>query len=301
MAPDPTPQPTDRTRRTSTTRDGLRLDVVLHGRDGATPVLMLHGFPQSARSWRAVAGHLADEDLLLVAPDQRGYSPGARPADVAAYGIEELVADALAVADDLGLGRFHLVGHDWGSSVAWVLAARHPERVLTLTALSVPHLAAFGRALATDPEQQRLSSYIKRFRRPGEAEEVLLADDAAGLRAIYDGAVPAEDVEAYVALMRGGALTPALSWYRAMGADLGGTPPVRVPTTFVWGEQDRATAEAAALGCGAFVEADYRFVRLPEVGHWSPDQVPGVVAEEVRARVRGVAPGRDRDEEDRPG
>lgn len=275
--------------------------MALHGRDGATAVLLLHGFPQTARSWRAVVRHLAHDDLLLVTPDQRGYSPGARPADVAAYGVEELVGDALAVADDLGIERFHLVGHDWGSSVGWVLAARHPERVRTFTALSVPHLAAFGRALATDPEQQRLSSYIRRFRRPGEAEEALLADDAAGLRAIYDGAVAREDVEAYVALMREGALTPALSWYRAMGAELATTPPVRVPTTFVWGEQDRATAEAAALGCAAFVEADYRFVRLPEVGHWTPDEVPGVVADEVRARVRGAARDRDRRDEGRPG
>lgn len=289
MAPHEPPQPAGATRRTTTTTpDGLVLDVTVHGEDGATPVLLLHGFPQTARSWDGVARRLADDGLLLLAPDQRGYSPGARPADVGAYGVDALVGDALAVLDDHGLEQVHLVGHDWGSSIGWVLAARQPERVLSWTALSVPHLAAFGHALATDPEQQRLSAYIRRFRRPGEAEEALLADDAAGLRAIYDGAVAEGDVEAYVALMRDGAMTPALSWYRAMGSELASTPPVRVPTTFVWGEQDRATSEAAALGCAAHVEADYRFVRLPGVGHWSPDQVPDVVAAEVRARVLGT-------------
>ncbi len=269
-------------------RDGLALDVTLVGDAGADPVLLLHGFPQDARSWRRVAEHLGDDGLRLVAPDQRGYSPDARPEEVAAYGVEALVGDVLAVADAVGAATFHLVGHDWGASVSWSLAAAHPERVRTLTALSVPHLAAFGRALREDPEQQRLSAYIGRFRKPGEAEEALLAHDATALRAIYDGAVAADDVEAYVALMREGALTPALSWYRAMGRELSETPPVTVPTTFVWGEEDRATSESAALGCADFVEADYRFVRLPGVGHWSPDQVPAVVADAVRERVRSA-------------
>ncbi len=268
--------------------DGLVLDVTLAGDPAGDPVVLLHGFPQSARSWRRVVEHLADDGLRLVVPDQRGYSPGARPDDVAAYGVEALVGDVLAVADAVGAETFHLVGHDWGASVSWALAAAHPGRVRTLTALSVPHLASFGRALREDPEQQRLSAYIARFRRRGEAEEALLADDAAALRAIYDGAVAADDVESYVALMREGALTPALSWYRAMGRELSETPPVSVPTTFVWGEQDRATSEAAALGCGELVEADYRFVRLPDVGHWSPDQVPQVVADAVRERVRSA-------------
>ncbi len=285
MAEDQTSTPGSATA-TCTSADGLSLDVSLAGDPDGEPVLLLHGFPQSARSWRQVVEHLGGDGLRLVAPDQRGYSPGARPEAVAAYGIEALVGDVLSVADAIGAPTFHLVGHDWGASVSWALTAAHPERVRTLTALSVPHLAAFGRALREDPEQQRLSTYIGRFRRPGEAEEALLADDAAALRAMYDGAVAADDVEHYVTLMREGALTPALSWYRAMGRELSATPPVRVPTTFVWGETDRATSEAAALGCADFVEADYRFVRLPGVGHWSPDEVPGVVADVVRERVR---------------
>lgn len=263
--------------------DGLTFDVTLAGPRDGVPVLLLHGFPQSARSWWQVVDRLADEHRLVV-PDQRGYSPGARPTDLSAYAVERLAADALAVASASGHERVHVVGHDWGATVAWQLAAHHADRVLSLTALSIPHLAAFGRALREDPEQQRLSAYLADFRRPGH-EDALLADDARELRAIYDGVVADDDVEAYVRLMADGALTPALGWYRAMGRELGAMPPVRVPTTFVWGEDDRATSEAAATWCADHVEADYRFVPLPGVSHWSPDEVPDVVAAEVRRRV----------------
>ena len=276
------------TADTTVEHDGLVFDVRVTGPDDGEPVLLLHGFPQTSRSWAAVTERLDGAGLRLVAPDQRGYSPGARPAEVAAYAMEALAGDVLAVADALLGPRFHLVGHDWGASVAWHLAAHHPDRVLTLTALSVPHLAAFGWALAHDPEQQALSAYLKEFRRPGQVESDLLADDARRLREIYDGAVPPDDVEEYVALMRAGALTPALSWYRAMGRGLAATPPVRVPTTYVWGERDRATSAAAARRCGDHVDADYRFVALPGVTHWSPDEVPDDVAAAVLARVGEV-------------
>ena len=273
--------------RTTVEHDGLAFEVTVAGPEDAPPVLLLHGFPQSSRSWWQVVDRLEADHRLLV-PDQRGYSPGARPADVAAYAVDVLAADALAVAAALGHERVHVVGHDWGASVAWQLAAHHPSRVLSLTALSIPHLAAFGRAVVEDDEQRRLSAYLADFRRPGH-EERLLADDARELRAFFDGVVARDDGDAYVALMAGGALTPALGWYRAMGRDLGRMPPVGVPTTYVWGEGDRATSEAAATGCAAYVEGDYRFVRLPGVSHWTPDEVPDVVAAEVRRRVGATA------------
>lgn len=255
------------------------------------PVLLLHGFPQSARSWRAVATRLAEEGVPTAAPDQRGYAPGARPEAVEAYALPHLAADVLAVADAVvGPGQpFDLVGHDWGAAVAWWVAAHHGERVRTLTALSVPHLAAFGRAQREDPEQQRLSSYIGVYRRPGEAERILLADDALKLRRTYGGDVAEADVEEYVALLAGGGLTPALAWYRAMDRSLDRLPPVRVPTTYVWGDADLATSRLAAQWCGDHVEDDYRFVELPGVGHWTPDREPGVVAAEVLRRLRSVS------------
>ncbi|MCW2818014.1 MAG: dehH1 [Marmoricola sp.] len=273
--------------RTTVEHDGLTFEVTVAGPEDAPPVLLLHGFPQSSRSWWQVVDRLEPDHRLLV-PDQRGYSPGARPTDVSAYDVRALAGDALAVAAGLGHDRVHVVGHDWGASVGWQLAALHAPQVLSLTALSIPHLAAFGRAVAEDPEQRRLSAYLADFRRPGH-EEQLLADDARELRAIYDGVVDPDDVDHYVELMADGALTPALGWYRAMGRDLGRMPAVAVPTTYVWGEADRATSEAAATGCRAHVEGDYRFVRLPGVSHWSPDEVPDVVADEVRRRVSGAA------------
>lgn len=271
---------------TTVEHDGLAFDVHLAGPEDGTPVMLLHGFPQTSRSWARVLDLLEDTGWRFLVPDQRGYSPGARPPEVSAYAVDVLAQDALAVAAALGHDSVHLVGHDWGASVAWHVAAHHPERVRSLTALSVPHLAAFGWAVAHDPEQQLLSGYLTDFRRPGH-EDVLLADDAAALRQIYDGAVAPDDVDHYVALMRDGALEPALGWYRAMRRDLADLGPVRVPTTYVWGEDDRATSEAAASRCAQHVEADYRFVRLPGFGHWSLDEVPRVVAGEIRRRVLG--------------
>ncbi len=273
--------------RTSVELDGLRFDVRAAGPVDGDPVLLLHGFPQSSLCWSAAAPALAEAGLRLLAPDQRGYSPGARPGDVAAYTVPVLAGDALGIAAALGHETFHLVGHDWGASVAWWVAAHQPDRVRSLTALSIPHLAAFGHALAEDAEQQRRSSYIGLFREAGKAEEVLLADDAQRLRAMYEGQVPEADVDAYVAMMREGALTPALAWYRAMGRELNALPPVRVPTTYVWGEEDLAVSPAAAQACGDFVEADYRFDRLAGQTHWTPDAAPEAVARAVLDRVAG--------------
>ena len=269
----------------SVEHDGLRFDVRVAGPEDGVPVLLLHGFPQTSRSWLAVMDRLADAGLRLVAPDQRGFSPGARPDGVSSYTMEALGGDALAVADAMGFTGFHLAGHDWGAAVGWHLAAGHADRVLSLTAFSIPHLAAFGWALRHDPEQQRLSTYMATFRTPDAAERELMADDAAALRAMYDGAVAVEDVEHYVELMAGGALTPGLNWYRATGRELSQTPVVEVPTTYVWGDRDRATSHAAARRCEEFVSADYRFVTLEGITHWSLDEVPDVAAAEIGRRA----------------
>ena len=269
--------------------DGLTFDVGVGGSPDGEPVVLLHGFPQGARSWRAVVELLADEGLLLLVPEQRGYSPGARPVSTDAYAMPRLVGDVLAVAAAHGHGRFHLVGHDWGASVAWTVAAERPEVVRSLVAVSVPHLAAYGTALREDADQQERSAYLKDFRRPAPAPEAdLLAHDAARLRAVYGAQVPPEDVEAYVAAMREGALGPALNWYRAMGRDLGDLPPVVAPTTYVWGDQDPFAGRSGAEGCARHVRGDYRFVDLPGVGHWVPEEVPAVLAREIVDRVRSA-------------
>ncbi|MGR6321504.1 alpha/beta hydrolase [Micromonospora soli] len=268
---------------------GLTFEVRTGGPEGGEPVLLLHGFPQHGGEWDDVVPALHAAGLRTYALDQRGYSPGARPTAVEAYRIPELVADAAAVLDGLGVTSAHLVGHDWGAIVAWGLAAAHPERVRTLTAVSVPHPAAMGHALATDPQQKARSSYIALFRRPGKAEKVLLALRAATLRRMLGGVGDAARVARYADPMREpGTLTAALNWYRAMsGADMKAVGPVAVPTTFVWSDRDIAIGRTAAEACATHVVGDYRFVELSGVTHWIPDEAPGPLAEAILARVAG--------------
>ncbi|MEV0156798.1 alpha/beta hydrolase [Micromonospora sp. NPDC050686] len=266
---------------------GLTFEVRAGGPADGDPVLLLHGFPQHSGEWDDVTPALHAAGLRTYALDQRGYSPGARPAAVEAYRIPELVADAAGVLDALGVPTAHLVGHDWGAIVAWGLAAAHPDRVRTLTAVSVPHPAAMARALADDPRQKARSSYLALFRMPGKAEKVLLGLRAAALRRMLAGVGDAARVARYADPMREpGALTAALNWYRAMaGADLKAVGPVTVPTTFVWSDRDAAIGRTAAAACAGRVTGDYRFVELTGVTHWIPDEAPDRLAEAILARV----------------
>ncbi|SCE74066.1 Pimeloyl-ACP methyl ester carboxylesterase [Micromonospora matsumotoense] len=270
---------------------GLTFDVRAGGPEDGAVVLLLHGFPQHGGEWDEVVPALHAAGLRTYAPDQRGYSPGARPAEVAGYRLPELVADAVAVLDGLGVEAAHVVGHDWGAIVAWALAARHPERVRTLTAVSVPHPAAFGHALATDRRQRARSSYMTLFRRAGLAERVLLAWRGAVLRRLLAGVGDSARVARYAEPMRRpGALTGGLNWYRAMsGRDMKVVGPVRVPTSYVWSDRDVAIGRTAAQACARHVSGDYRFVVLAGVTHWIPDEAPGPLAEAILARVRGTA------------
>ncbi|MFF0155285.1 alpha/beta fold hydrolase [Micromonospora sp. NPDC005203] len=270
---------------------GLTFEVTAGGPSDGVPVLLLHGFPQHSGEWDDVVPALHAAGLRTYALDQRGYSPGARPTAVADYRIPELVADVVAVLDALGLDAVHLVGHDWGAIVAWAVAAGHPDRVRTLTAVSVPHPAAMAYALSNDGQQKARSSYITLFRKPGTAERVLLAWHATALRKMLGGVGDAPRVDRYVAPMREpGALTAALNWYRAMSrADLAGVGPVAVPTTYVWSDRDVAIGHTAAEACAANVTGTYRFVRLPGVSHWIPDTAPGPLAEVILARAGGTA------------
>lgn len=264
----------------------LTFDVRTTGPKDGEPVILLHGFPQTSLSWSSVAHRLEHAGLRVIAPDQRGYSPRARPLDVEDYRTSLLADDVIGIADALGIDSFHLVGHDWGSAVAWVVAGAHPDRVRTLTAVSVPHLAAYNTALRDDPDQQERASYIQLFRQVGKAEDLLLADAGLRLTAMYGDAVPIGLVVRYVAhLAEPGALTAALNWYRAMSADLAETPRIQVPTTFVWGALDQAIGRAGAEACGDFIDADYRFVELAESGHWIPEQSPDALSEAIIARV----------------
>jgi pimeloyl-ACP methyl ester carboxylesterase len=268
----------------------LTFDVHAGGPAEGEPVLLLHGFPQHSGEWDAVVPALHEAGLRTYALDQRGYSPGARPPAVDDYRIAECVADVPAVLDALGVDRAHLVGHDWGAVVAWHTAARYPERVRTMTAVSVPHPAAMAHAMATDAGQKARSSYIGLFRREGTAEQALLAADAARLRRLLAGT---GRTDVYVEpMLAPGALTAALNWYRAMSrADLDGVGPVAVPTTYVWSDGDAAVGAVAAEACRDHVIGAFEFLTLAGVSHWIPDEAPRVLADAVLARV---APHRPR-------
>jgi pimeloyl-ACP methyl ester carboxylesterase len=255
-------------------------------------VMLLHGFAESMHCWRTQAAALADAGYRAVAPSQRGYSPGARPdvADTANYHIERLMDDAMAIAAASGAGdrRFHLVGHDWGSSIAWALADRHPQRLASLTVLSRPHPNAFNRALQMpDGDQAHRSRHHRAFLEPGAAD-LLLADDARPLRTRLAAAgVPAAAIDAHLSVLGNSpAMEAALAWYRARGAIRAPLGPIRVPTLYIWGDADDTVGRAAAEGTEDFIAAPYRFEILPGVAHFAADQVPDRVSELILQQVR---------------
>lgn len=270
--------------------NGLGFEALAAGPTNGELVLLLHGFPQFADAWTGLMKHLAESGFRAVAVSQRGYSAGARPAEAEAYALDRLVADVLGFADALGKKRFHLVGHDWGGAVAWLVAAHFPARLRSLTVLSTPHLQAFAEALAQDADQKRKSLYMVLFRAPGHvAEKVFLAFDAKMLRSVYQGKVPPAQVERNVERLReDGALTAALNWYRANDLQ-GGLGAIRVPTLYVWGNNDTALGETAALATERYVEGTYRFVRLEGASHWLlehvPEQVQSNVLEHLQANT----------------
>jgi pimeloyl-ACP methyl ester carboxylesterase len=268
---------------------GLTFDIRVDGPEDGRPVLLLHGFPETSLSWAAVTPRLTEAGLRTYAPDQLGYSPGARPAEVEAYSMPNLAQVTADLMTALDIPRADVVGHDWGANVAWTLAAWHPDRVRSLTAVSVPHPAAYTVAYRVDPEQKERSGYIRLFWQPGKAEEVLLADDARRLRRMLRGegetGIPPEAINEYVAVLSApGALTAALNWYRAMSS---GTrvDKVDVPTTYVWSDGDVAIGGTAATACAEFVTGDYRFVELPGVTHWIPEQAPDQLAAAILDRI----------------
>jgi pimeloyl-ACP methyl ester carboxylesterase len=272
----------------SFSRGDLVFDVRDSGPSDGDPVVLLHGFPQDSSAFDRLSPVLHSAGLRTLAPDQRGYCPGARPAGRSAYGMREVVDDVLALLDAAGLSSAHLVGHDWGGVAAWALAAWHPWRVRTLTALSVPHPAAMAQAMVHSDQALR-SSYIGFFQLPLVPEGVLLAGGGALLRRmLQQGGLPADRVEEYVQRMREpGALTAALNWYRAM--PLAARTPVgkvRVPTLHVWGAGDAFLGRAATEATEAFVAAPYTLEVLEDVNHWIPELAAERTGALITAHVR---------------
>jgi pimeloyl-ACP methyl ester carboxylesterase len=250
------------------------------GAVSAPPVLLLHGFPETRQMWRHQLCALADAGFRTIAPDQRGYSAGARPLDVEAYATDRLIEDAPALMDALGAPRFHLVGHDWGGQLAWLIAAQRPDRVATLTVLSRPHPAAFTRAMTEDPEQANRSRHHKAFR---EADAVarLRQDNCKVLRAALEReGIASENIDAYFrTLAEPGALEAAVNWYRASNIATSTVGPVSVPSLYIWGTADATVGRRAAEMTEQFVTGPYRFVKIEGGGHFIVDQFPNRIAQ----------------------
>jgi len=267
-------------------RQGLVFDVTDSGPDDAEVVVLLHGFPQNHREWAGVTPYLAGAGYRVLAPDQRGYSPGARPAGRRAYVQSNLVDDVLALVDAAGAQKVHLVGHDWGAAVAWAFTSRHPDRVRTLTAVSVPHPKAFAWAM---PRGQLLKSwYLAAFQLPVLPERLLPTHRVLSL--VGGNGLTAEQLRAYVEPLGRDGLTGALNWYRALPwsqREKGYADRCTVPTTYVWSDGDTALGRASAEATERYVDAPYRFAVLPGVSHWIPDEAPDTLAELILDRITG--------------
>ena len=260
------------------------------------PVILLHGFPETSHMWIPLLERLEAEGYHAVTPDQRGYSPGARPEGSEHYRYQDTASDVIAIADALGFGTFHLVGHDWGAGCGWAVVDLHPERIRSWSALSVPHIGAFGRAIRDDPDQQQRSQYITFFQEPGVAEAALSANDYAGLKAVWSASSEEEKAEYVSVFEQPGALTAALNWYRgSAGIDPTASASagvafaeVTTPTLFIWGNQDGAIGRTGVEAGHALMKGPYKFVEL-DAGHWLIQEQPARVIDEVVGHLRANA------------
>ncbi|MDT7607885.1 MAG: hypothetical protein QOG96_2388 [Pseudonocardiales bacterium] len=255
------------------TRGELRFDVTVDGPPDGEPVVLLHGWPQHSDSWDGVVAELTAAGYRTVRMDQRGYSPGARPRGRRAYRITGLVADAAALIDEFCGGSAHVVGHDWGAGVAWGLAAEQPGKVRSVTAVSVPHVGAFLRAMVTS--RQGLKSWYMLFFQLPWLPEWLLRRYLA--RVLVQGGQSAEHARRdAAAFVEPGAMTGALNWYRAIPFvdPRRAGEPVRTPTLMVWGDGDVAIDRGCVDRCADYVQGPYQLEILHGVSHWIPDEAP---------------------------
>ncbi len=257
-------------------RGDLVFDVIDAGPADGPVVILLHGFPELNIMWQPVIDRLTTQGFRCLAPLQRGYSAGARPSRRRDYRGSELVADVHTLIEASGAQRVHLVGHDWGAVVAWYVAQEHPDRLHTVSPLSVPHPAAFLKAAGTS-RQALASWYMLFFQLPWIPERALLHPRVQ--KGFLDTRADRELGLAELDAMKAGALTGALNWYRAMAMS---NPravrrKVNVPTLYVWSDEDIALKEKGARLCADYVVGDYRFERLAG-SHWIVEEHPDTVS-----------------------
>ena len=275
---------------------GVTLNVALDGDPDAPPVILLHGFPESHRTWRELVPRLQHR-FRLIMPDQLGFAGSDRPQDVERYETSKLIDDLFALADALGLARFALVGHDWGGAIAWGAALSHPERLTRLTIINAPHPVIFQKSLVENDDQRAASQYITAFRTPGFEKAV----EAMGYEAFFEKtfaghvdvtSIPEGEKQQYIAeWSQPGAFSAMLNWYRGSRVIvpppgvtiplpdwlLRAFPKVKVPTLLIWGMKDAALLPVQLDGLDALVE-DLTIVRIADSGHFAPWEAPDEVA-----------------------
>lgn len=270
------------------THAGMTFDVIASGPLDGEPVVLLHGFPQRASSWGAVSEHLHAAGLRTYALDQRGYSPGARPSSRFGYQVPDLVSDVKALIDQIGT-PVHLVGHDWGSVVAWAVAGNHPDSIKTLTAVSVAHPAAFLRSMLSSSQALK-SFYVLLFQLPLLPEWMLSRPDGPGEKLLRAAGMTRQMIETFRAeIIAAGALKGGLGYYRSMFLAPGAFGRrVSVPTTYVWSDGDTALARRGTELTPQFVKGPYELEIYEGVSHWIPDERPAELAASIIRRVESV-------------
>lgn len=272
-------------RLTEYRRGDLVFDVIDSGPIDGIPVVLLHGWPQRASTWDAVSAHLHERGARTFAPDQRGYSPRARPRSRFAYHVNELIADVRALVSAIGSGPVHLVGHDWGAAIAWGVTGRHPESISTLTAVSVSHPQAFIRSLVRS-NQLLLSWYIAAIQIPWLPEKAL--SGRLGERLLRNSGMTPEMIQSYrTNYIEYGAVRGGLGYYRSLPNLRPREVPgkIIVPTTFVWSDGEPAISRWSAQTTERFVDADYTFEVMEGVNHWIPELHPAELAEFIARRA----------------
>ncbi len=279
---------------------GIELDVSIAGDPANPPILLLHGFPESHRTWRHQIPDLA-RDYYVVAPDQRGFARSSKPEGVENYTPDKPVADLLALADHLGIGQFTLVGHDWGGAIAWLAALQNPQRISRLIIVNAPHPLVFQKSLLDDPAQRKASQYI-RFFRDTSIDKGLTG---AGLERFFAStftqhlvsAIAGEEKAAYLDEWgQPGAMTSMLNWYRASSIVVpeadgnverpgwidGPFPPVTQPTLVIWGMKDKALLACQLDGLDTLVP-HLTVVPVEDGGHFVPWEKPEAVTAAMRS------------------
>ncbi|KAA0084459.1 alpha/beta fold hydrolase [Mycolicibacterium sp. P9-64] len=265
--------------------DGYTFPVRDEGPIDGAIVVLLHGFPQTSKSWNAVTTRLNDSGYRTLVFDQRGYTPTARPRGRFAYRISALVGDVAALVAAVG-SPVHLVGHDWGAVVAWATAAGRPEALETLTAVSVPHSRAYLRSLLSSTQALK-SYYMAMFQIPWLADTMLRRFPKQTDRLLANSGMDAVALQqVHTDVIESGALTPAINWYRAMPfSSAKYLQKVSVPTTYVWSTDDVALGRRCAELCQHYVTGPYRF-EIVDGSHWIPEEHPDRVRDLIVDRIQ---------------